>query len=173
MEVKIAKIQDADEIKALMLLAIETLQTGYLTPQQIQASHFAMGLDTQLIDDRTYFCVWQADQIVGCGGWSFRSTLYGGNHSMGRSAKRLNPETDRARIRAMYTHPDFTRRGIGRLILKTSEDAAKVAGFKNLEMAATLAGEAFYTRCGYSVERRWQDENGAVPVPLVTMVKRI
>ena len=156
-----------------MGLAIDGLQTDYLTPEQVSASHAGMGLDTQLIDDRTYFCVWTNGRIVGCGGWSFRSTLYGGNHSAGRDAARLDPMVDRARIRAMYTHPDFTRLGIGRLILETSEQAAKAAGFMSLEMAATLAGEPFYDRCGYHVENRWQDENGAVPVPLLTMVKTL
>lgn len=171
MKVRLATAKDVDEIKTLMRLAINSLQTDYLTAEQILASHASMGLDTQLIEDGTYFCVWVKGRVAGCGGWSFRSTLYGGNHSAGRDAERLNPATDRARIRAMYTHPDFTHRGIGRLILETSENAAKIAGFKALEMAATLAGEPFYARCGYSVERRWEDENGAVPLPLLTMVK--
>lgn len=173
MRVEIAKNEDVGEITALMTLAIDVLQVGYLKPAQIAASHAGMGLDTQLIADGTYFCVWEDNRIVGCGGWSFRSTLYGGNHSAGRDAAQLDPAKDRARIRAMYTHPDFTQRGIGRLILNTSERAAKAAGFKSLEMAATLAGEPFYARCGYVVERRWQDENGAVPVPLLTMVKTL
>lgn len=154
-----------------MVLAIEKLQTQYLNPEQISASHAAMGLDTQLIKDGTYFCVWQENQIVGCGGWSFRQTLYGGNHSVGRNAGRLNPNFDRARIRAMYTHPDYIRQGIGSLILKTAEEAAVAAGFKSFEMAATLAGEPLYTRHGYEIEARWQDKNGTVPVPLLTMVK--
>lgn len=171
MKIEIAAIEDVSEIKSLMTLAIETLQAGFLAPEQIRASHGAMGLDTQLIEDGTYFCVRDGSRIVGCGGWSFRATLYGGNHSAGRDAARLNPVTDRARIRAMYTHPDFTRRGVGRLILDASEQAAQAAGFRALEMAATLAGEPFYTRCGYVVEKRWQDENGAVPVPLLTMMK--
>ena len=173
MIIKIADIQDVAEVKILMNLAINILQRGYLTPEQILASHESMGLDTQLIEDGTYFCVWESGRIVGCGGWSFRSTLYGGNHSAGRDAGLLNPKTDRARIRAMYTHPDFTRRGIGRLILERSEQAAEAAGFKAFEMAATLAGEAFYKHCGYNIERRWQDEHGVVPVPLLTMVKTI
>ncbi len=171
MQVKIARHSDIIEMKALMFTAIEKLQAPFLTSEQISASHQSMGLDTQLIEDETYFCVWEQERIIGCGGWSFRATLYGGNHSAGRNAERLNPQTDRARIRAMYTHPDFTHQGVGRRILEASETAAKSAGFKTLEMAATLAGEPFYTRCGYSVERRWQDENGPVPVPLLTMVK--
>jgi len=156
-----------------MARAIAQLQIGFLTPAQIEASQGAMGLDTQLIDDGTYFCVWNDGILAGCGGWSFRSTLYGGNHSAGRNAERLDPAKDPARIRAMYTHPNFTYRGVGRLILETSEAAAKAAGFKSLEMAATLAGEPFYLRCGYKVVRRWQDKNGAVPVPLITMTKSI
>lgn len=171
--IKIAKNEDVVAIRMLMVLAIDVLQANYLTPEQVLASRASMGLDTQLIEDGTYFCVWDEDVLVGCGGWSYRGTLYGGNHSAGRDSGQLDPATDRARIRAMYTHPDHTRKGIGRLILDTSEQAAKAAGFKALAMAATLAGEAFYSRCGYVVEARWQDENGAVPVPLLTMVKSI
>ena len=156
-----------------MNLAIDVLQLKYLTSEQVSASHAGMGLDTQLINDGTYYCVRVENRIAGCGGWSYRSTLYGGSHSVGRNPARLNPETDRARIRAMYTHPDFSRRGIGRLILDTSEQAAKEAGFRAFEMAATLAGEPFYTRCGYVVEKRWEDKNGTVPVPLLTMAKTL
>lgn len=173
LKIKFAKIEDIQEIKVLMNVAIDVLQMKYLTPEQVAASHAGMGLDIQLIHDGTYYCVWGEGRIVGCGGWSYRSTLYGGSHSAGRNPACLDPETDRARIRAMYTHPNFTRRGIGRLILDESENAAKAAGFKAVEMAATLAGEPFYMRCGYVVENRWQDENGAVPVPLLTMAKTL
>ena len=154
-----------------MTRAIEELQQGYLTPEQVAASHAGMGLDTQLIEDGTYFTVWDEDQLAGCGGWSFRSTLYGGNHSAGRSARLLDPTVERARIRAMYTHPNFVKRGIGRMVLKAGEDAARAAGFQALEMAATMAGKPFYLRCGYAVESEWFDTNGGVPVPLATMVK--
>jgi len=173
MEIKIARNENLTEIKSLMFSAIENLQIGYLTPEQISASHAGMGLDTQLIDDETYFCVWDDGRIIGCGGWSFRATLYGGNHSAGRNSARLDPAVDCARLRAMYTHPDFIHRGVGRLILQTSERAAKLAGFKSLEMAATLAGEPFYERCGYITEDRWMDKNGEVPIPLLRMVKTI
>lgn len=173
LRIRLADKTDIPAIKALIQASIEILQSDYLTPEQVEASRSAMGLDTQLIEDGTYFCIWENRELVGCGGWSFRATLYGGNHTQGRSARRLDPKTDRARIRAMYTHPDHTKRGIGRLILSASEQAAQAAGFTALEMAATLAGEPFYARCGYAVEARWVDENGAVPVPLLTMVKTL
>jgi GNAT superfamily N-acetyltransferase len=163
--------EDIPNIAALMKRSISELQVDVLTPAQIESSHFGMGLDTQLIEDGTYFSVWDRATLVGCGGWSFRATLYGGNHSAGRNEARLNPAKDRARIRAMYTHPEYIRRGIGKMILEASEAAACAAGFSALEMAATLAGEPFYLKCGYTIEDRWQDENGPVPVPLLTMVK--
>ena len=85
----------------------------------------------------------------------------------------LDPSKDRARIRAMYTHPAHTRRGIGTLILEAGEAAAKAEGYKVLEMAATMAGVPFYEKCGYSIESKWTDSNGDVPVPLYTMVKSL
>lgn len=169
----VATKDDINEIKSLMQRSILELQVGYLSPEQITASQMGMGLDTQLIDDGTYFCVRDGERLVGCGGWSRRATLYGGNHSAGRDARLLNPHTDRARIRAMYTSPDDTKRGIGRMVLAAGEKAAKAEGFSVLEMAATMAGLPFYEKCGYSVESHWTDENGAVPVPLATMVKQI
>lgn len=171
MKIRLAEPSDIPSIKNLMDLAISELQKPYLNPAQIDASFLAMGLDTRLIEDQTYFCVWEDETLTGCGGWSRRATLYGGNHTAGRNAKLLDPSQDRARIRAMYTHPDFTRRGIGRMILQASEEAAKSEGFKALEMAATMAGRDFYLRCGYEIEAEWEDTNGPVPVPLLTMVK--
>lgn len=173
LEIRTANIGDCARIREMMALSIETLQKGFLTDEQIQASHAGMGLDTQLIEDGTYFCVFDGNNLVGCGGWSYRATLYGGNHSAGRSAEKLDPKTDRARIRAMYTHPNHVRRGIGMMVIEASEAAAKQYGFSSLEMAATMAGVPFYLRCGYQVEKKWYDTNGAVPVPLCTMFKSI
>ncbi len=173
MKIAIAKPENINEIKDLMHASISELQKGYLSDAQIAASFSGMGLDTQLIDDGTYFCVWDEDVLVGCGGWSRRATLYGGNHTGGRNASLLDPETDRARIRAMYTHPQHAKRGIGRMIIDAGEAAAKAEGFKALEMAATMAGVPFYKKCGYHIESEWEDTNGAVPVPLCTMVKTI
>ena len=170
---RIAALEDCDAIRALMHLSINQLQTGYLTPEQVAASAASMGLDTQLIEDGTYFTVWLGDVLAGCGGWSRRATLYGGNHSAGRDISLLDPTRDRARIRAMYTHPDHVGKGIGRMVIEAGEAAARADGFQALEMAATMAGKPFYLKCGYMIESEWFDENGAVPVPLATMVKRI
>ncbi|WP_284391708.1 GNAT family N-acetyltransferase [Algimonas ampicilliniresistens] len=170
---RVAGSGDIPAIRTLQALSIAILQRGYLDDAQIEASRVSMGLDTQLIDDGTYFCVFDDETLVGCGGWSNRATLYGGDHSAGRSARKLDPATDRARIRAMYTHPDHARRGIGRSILMASEFAARNHGFKALEMASTEAGRPFYERCGYAVENSFFDHNGGVAVPLYTMVKAL
>lgn len=173
MDIKRATPDNIPAIKRLMELAIRELQKGYLTSEQIEASFMGMGLDTQLIEDGTYFCIWDGAELVGCGGWSYRATLHGGNHSPGRDDRKLDPKTERARIRAMYTHPEHTKRGIGRMVIKASEHAAREAGFRNLEMAATMAGVPFYKKCGYRVESEWFEKNGDVPVPLATMIKEI
>lgn len=172
-EIRIARQSDAPAIKTLMDLAISELQKGFLTPQQVESSRAGMGLDLQLIEDGTYFCVEEDGSLVGCGGWSRRATLYGGNHSAGRDPRLLDPATERARIRAMYTHPEHTRKGIGRLILDTAEAAARAEGFSAIEMAATMSGKPLYLACGYEIESEWFDENGAVPVPLATMWKQL
>ncbi|MHA6316062.1 GNAT family N-acetyltransferase [Altererythrobacter sp. CAU 1778] len=173
LHLRIATDEDVDAIAALMALAIEQLQRGFLSPEQIEASKTAMGLDRQLIEDGTYFCVEDGDALAGCGGWSRRATLYGGNHSAGRDPRLLDPATERARIRAMYTHPDHVRKGVGRIIIEAAEAAARAEGFAAMEMAATAAGVPFYLTCGYTIESEWFDTNGAVPVPLATMVKRL
>jgi GNAT superfamily N-acetyltransferase len=168
---RLAAIDDCDAIRALMALAINELQTPYLTPEQVAASAASMGLDTQLIEDGTYFTVWSGDMLAGCGGWSRRATLYGGNHSAGRNISLLDPTKDRARIRAMYTHPGHVGKGIGRMVIEAAEAAARAEGFTALEMAATMAGKPFYLKCGYIIESEWFDNGGAVPVPLATMIK--
>ena len=163
------RLATSAEIPALRLLmdaAITELQRGFLSEAQIDASRQVMGLDTQLIEDGTYFAVMADGTLAGCGGWSRRATLFGGNHTAGRNAALLNPATDAARVRAMYTAPAFVRRGVGRLILSVCEAAAAAKGFAQVELAATLAGVPLYRACGYT-------EAGAIPaeVPLVRMRK--
>jgi len=157
----------------VMDLAIARLQRAFLDPTQVESSRMIMGLDRQLVADETYFVVEADGAIAGCGGWSRRATLYGGDHTPGRDAGLLDPATDAARVRAMYTHPDFARRGVGRLILKLCEDAAGAEGFQRLELMATLSGRALYSQCGYADLEAIFDDRGGVAVPLVRMGKAI
>ena len=154
--------------------AITELLKPFLNATEIAASFNVMGRDTQLIRDGTYFCIETDGRIVGCGGWSRRVTLFGGDHSQGRDAALLDPAKDAARVRAMYTHPDYVRRGVGRLILALCEEAATNEGFRHVEMAATLAGEPLYRACGYTeIERFTAGEPSGVPVPLIRMSKTL
>ena len=168
-----ATAADLPALRTVMTLAIERLQQGFLTREQVAASHAVMGLDTQLVADGTYLIVMLDGHSVGCGGWSRRATLYGGDHSIDlREPRLLDPATDAARIRAMYTHPDHARRGIGRLILAVCEDAARAAGFARAELMATLAGEPLYRACGYlEIERVDAPPVDGVAVPLIRMGK--
>lgn len=154
-----------------MEAAISELQRPFLDDAQITSSRTIMGLDTQLIDDGTYFVVEVGGELAGCGGWSRRATLYGGDQSPGRCAELLDPRHDAARVRAMYTHPNFVRRGVGRLILAQCERAAKAEGFRAVELMATLAGEPLYRACGYAEVERVGDARGGVAVPLLRMRK--
>ena len=170
--------KDMPKLHALMHKSIESLQAPFLSKAQIRASFEVMGLDTRLIDDRTYFTVFasngRGEALAGCGGWSMRATLYGGDHSKGHSARRLDPTREPARIRAMYTHPDFTRLGVGRLILETCEVAARDAGFKRTEMMATLAGVPLYAACGYvQIEEIFDTTSDGTKVPLIRMGKNL
>ena len=166
---RLADEADLPELRKLMAESITHLQKRFLTPEQIDASRLIMGLDTQLIADRTYFVILEANTLAGCGGWSRRATLFGGDHSPGRNARLLDPATEPARIRAMYTAPDFARRGVGRLILTLCEQAALAAGFTAVELGGTLAGEPLYTACGYHVIEHFLETSGPTPVPLIRM----
>jgi GNAT superfamily N-acetyltransferase len=168
---RLARGEDAAALRALMAAAIGELQRPFLSPEQIAASRTIMGLDSQLIEDKTYFVVEAGGRLAGCGGWSRRATLYGGDHSPGRAPRPLDPAHEAARIRAMYTAPAFARRGVGRLILAVCEAAAAAEGFRRAELAATLAGVPLYETCGYVAVERFDEPSGGVPVPLVRMAK--
>jgi GNAT superfamily N-acetyltransferase len=170
---RLASRDDIDALKALMDAAITELQKPFLDDRQIASSRAIMGLDTQLIDDGTYFIVEADGALAGCGGWSRRATLYGGDQSTGRSATLLDPTKDAARIRAMYTHPHHARKGVGRLIISLCEDAAKSEGFDRMELMSTMAGEPLYRACGYEPVERLMDDRGGVPVPVLRMTKSL
>ena len=172
--IRLARTEDMPALHALMNAAIEQLQAAFLSPEQVVASFSIMGLDSQLIADGTYFVVEIDGRIGGCGGWSRRATLFGGDHSAGRDAALLDPAREPARVRAMYTHPDFTRRGVGRAILAACEAAAADEGFAACELAATLAGEPLYRACGYEpIEPFMAATPQGVDVPLIRMGKSL
>ena len=170
---RLATRDDLDTLKALMDAAIAELQKPFLDESQINSSRAIMGLDTQLIDDGTYFVVESEGQLAGCGGWSRRATMYGGDQTPGRSAALLDPAKDAARIRAMYTHPNHTRKGVGRLIIALCETAARAEGFTRMELVATLAGKPLYRSCGYEAYEDILDDRGGAGVPLLRMKKTL
>jgi GNAT superfamily N-acetyltransferase len=170
---RLAQREDLDALRGLMDAAIAELQKPFLDERQITSSRAIMGLDTQLIDDGTYFIVKDEGELAGCGGWSRRATLYGGDQTPGRSTALLDPAKDAARVRAMYTHPNHTRKGVGRLILSLCEEAARSEGFTRMELVATMAGEPLYRACGYQPLEPLVDDRGGVGVPLLRMYKTL
>ena len=171
---RLATLADVPRLTAVMDAAISELQRAYLDDAQIEASRAVMGIDTQLIEDGTYFVIETIDgDVAGCGGWSRRGTMYGNDHSPGRDAKLLDPNVDAARVRAMYTSPAYARRGVGRLVLQLCEAAAAAEGYTRLELVGTLAGEPLYAAYGFVPVERLDASVTDVSVPCVRMVKPV
>ena len=172
---RLATEADIPVLRALMTRAIEDLQNDFLTPEQVKASHGTMGLDSQLVADRTYFVVEEDGIPAGCGGWSWRATLFGGDASViAREPRALDPASEPAKIRAMYTEPAYARRGVGRLVMELCEAAAHEAGFRRVELMATLSGAALYRTRGYRViEQLDSPPVDGVTVPLLRMEKAL
>jgi GNAT superfamily N-acetyltransferase len=175
--VRKANVDDIPRLRPLIEASVRGLQVGDYSLSQIEAAlKTVYGVDSQLIADGSYFVVEDSSRkgrlFVGCGGWSKRKTLYGGDQYSGREDSLLDPARDAAKIRAFFVHPNYARRGIGGMILKQCEDAATAAGFTRLEMGATLSGVAFYRAKGYvAVENQAVSlENGEL-LPIVRMTK--
>lgn len=163
--IRVATEQDIPALGALIAASVRGLQAGDYSAAQIEgALGNALGLDTQLVSDKCYFvAVTEIDSgmvPVGCGGWSYRKTLFGSDHGPGRESELLDPVTEPARIRAIFVHPAWARRGIGSLLLKHCEQAARDAGFRCFEMGSTLTGVRLYSLRGYR-----EIERVAVPLP--------
>ena len=167
-------MRDVVALEALIALSTRALQAAYYSPALIEgALGSVFAVDRQLIADGTYFVVSDGDAIVGCGGWSKRRTLYGGD--TGRAAGTdtlLDPNRDAARIRAFFVHPQWARRSIGRQLLRACEEAAAAARFARFELVATLAGEPLYAAAGYRADERFDIAlaNG-LTLPAVRMSK--
>ncbi len=177
-QIRPANHADIGELRILIERSVRDLQRNDYTPAQIEgALGHALGLDTQLIEDRTYFVAVprsKPDLIVGCGGWSCRKTLFGSDHGPNRQGDLLDPASEPAKIRAIFVHPEWARQGLGTLMLKHCEDAAQRAGFRSLEMGSTLTGVPLYSLKGYE-----QRENVDIHLPngevlrIVHMVKAL
>ena len=177
-QIRIAWENDVPALHALIEASVRGLQAGDYTPAQIEgALGTVLGLDTQLIRDQTYFVVEARDSsgksiLAGCGGWSKRRTLFGADQGPGREPELLDPEVDAAKVRAIFVHPEFARRGLGSLILAHVEAAARDAGFRRFEMGSTLTGVPLYRLKGYvEVERIAVPLRNGETLPVVKMIK--
>lgn len=177
--VRKAIADDIPRLREVIESSVRGLQAGDYSPAQIEgALKSVYGVDSQLIADGTYLVAEEVSEagpmIVGCGGWSKRKTLFGGDQFAGREDSLLDPSRDAAKIRAFFVHPNWTRRGIGGMILHACEDAARAAGFAQLEMGATLSGVAFYRAKGYvEVENQVVPLGNGEALPIVKMAKEL
>jgi len=171
-----ATMADVPELTALIAESVRILQAGeYSVAQREAAIRLVYGVDTHLVRDRTYFVVEAEREIVACGGWSRRRTLFGGDqHAPTREPELLDPATDAAKIRAFFVRPGWERRGIGSALIRACEEAAVAEGFRRLEMGSTLTGVALYSAHGYHpVERIEVPLEGNLTMTVVRMEKVI
>jgi GNAT superfamily N-acetyltransferase len=147
--------RDRPALQALIARSARSLGATDYRPEQIEgALRGAFGVDTQLIDDGTYFVVESEGVLVGCGGWSRRRTLFGGDAHSERNAQELDPNVDAAKIRAFFVDPDHARRGIGKTLLEHCETEARAQGFTRFELMGTLPGVRLYQALGYVGDER-------------------
>ena len=148
--VRKATLADIPRIEPLIARSARGLSAEDYRPSQIEgALRGAFGVDTQLVADQCYFVAEEDGRFVGCGGWSFRSTLFGGDAQTGRDSSTLDPSTQAAKIRAFFVDPPHARRGIGSLLLEYCEKEARAHGFSRVELMATLPGVKLYSARGY------------------------
>ena len=172
---RIATMADLPRLRKLIDASVRALQAGDYTPEAIDASlKTVFTIDTQLIKDGTYFvALSEDDEFAGCGGWSKRKTLYGGDHQVQTiEPEFLIPSQDAAKVRAIFVHPRFARMGLGSLILSAAEDAAAAAGFRRFEMGSTLTGLKLYSLRGYKeVDRMKVPVGDRETIEVVRMIK--
>lgn len=172
---RLACLEDVPALEELILLSVRVLQAPYYSEAQREAARGAVfGVDRQLIADGTYYVAEHEGLMVGCGGWSKRRSLFGGDAVREEVDPLLNPEVDPARVRAFFIHPDWARRGIGKAILAACEASIQAAGFSHIELVATLAGEPLYLACGYQEDERYEVPlSGDLTLPVVRMKKSL
>jgi GNAT superfamily N-acetyltransferase len=145
-----ATMADVAGIEALIARSVRGLSADDYRPSQVEgALRGAFGVDTQLLKDQTYFAVEEHGRLIGCGGWSFRSTLFGGDARAERDSSMLDPRTHAAKVRAFFVDPANARRGIATLLLERCEREARARGYSQVELMATLPGVKLYAARGY------------------------
>jgi len=171
---RLARETDVPALEELIPLSVRVLQAPYYsTAQMDSALGSVFGVDRQLIRDRTYFVVERNNELIGCGGWSKRKTLFGGDQYADRETGYLDPATGAAKIRAFFVHPDFARRGLGESILERCEQEARAQGFTRFELMSTLPGIRFYAAHGYVAGERTQWPLGpGLTIDFLPMAKR-
>ena len=171
--IRLARLDDLPEVEDLIPLSVRVLQVPYYSAAQMEAALGPVfGVDRQLISDSTYFAVEHSGHVIGCGGWSRRPAVFGGDRERAGEDTALDPARDPARIRAFFVHPDWARRGIGRSILVACETAIRTAGFHDAVLVATLAGEPLYASFGYAVAERYEVPLAdGLTLPVVRMTK--
>jgi GNAT superfamily N-acetyltransferase len=175
MKIRCATLDDREAITQLIAESARHLSREHYSEQQIDAAITSVfGVDTDLIEDGTYFVAEISGALVGCGGWSRRKTLFGGDQYATRDTGYLEPESEAAKIRAFFIHPDHARKGIARAILARCEEEARARGFRSLQLMATLPGVEFYKSCGFSPQGDFNlDLAGGVKLELVPMRKEL
>jgi N-acetylglutamate synthase-like GNAT family acetyltransferase len=170
-----AREDDIPALEQLIPLSVRGLQSACYSPAQMEAALGSVfGVDRQLVRDGTYFVVERDGEIIGCGGWSKRRALFGGDHGRVEPDAELDPARDPARIRAFFVHPTWAREGIGRCLLAACEVAVRGAGFQTIDLVATLAGEPLYTAFGYAVVERYEvPMTDNLSLPVVRMTKKL
>jgi N-acetylglutamate synthase-like GNAT family acetyltransferase len=170
-----AKMEERDAIQQLIAESARLLSREHYNDTQIETAIVTVfGVDTDLIDDGTYFVAESDGELVGCGGWSKRKTLFGGDQYSSRDAGYLDPQTEPAKIRAFFIHPNHARKGIAGAILSRCETEARAQGFRALELMATLPGIEFYKSCGFIETGNFDlDLTDAVKLELVPMRKEL
>lgn len=174
-EIRLAEASDIPALEVLIPRAARSLSAGFYSEQQVESAvRYIFGLDTQLIRDQTYYVATVGRELIGCGGWSKRRTLFGGDQAKTSDDPLLDPATDPARIRAFFVDSRWARRGVGRAILDICCTAAQRAGFRALELVATLPGEPLYLAGDFeAVERFVLTLPDQVELPVVRMVKSL
>ncbi len=172
--IRLATREDVPALQKLIDASVRGLSVEYYSQSQIASGlTYVFGVDTQLINDGTYFVAETEEELVGSGGWSKRQTLFGGDQSKSDRDPLLDPEHDAARIRAFYVDPRWARRGIGSRILTACEEAAAKAGFKRVELVATLPGEPLYSDRGYHKAEPMEIKTPEGNLPAFRMTKNI